>query len=235
MPGIDRAAPPFISSSETPEVGVERSGTFPRPSPNQRLSASLWGLDLHARLPLVLSRDGVTAMPGTLAGVAEFVSTEFAALIEESATVMRASTAQAKEWFLGTASDLIELQHEGRTVGVIVGAPEDWGSYYIRVLAVVQRYQRPALMRRFVRECLYEPLQAHGVERVVADTSPANIAMSRTFSEQHFHVTGHHLSDRWGPLVRYTKFLDAASEAAFQRRFVGIAPANSNRRKEDAP
>jgi hypothetical protein len=235
MPAIDRAAPPVVSASETLEDSVEQSGTFPRPDPNQRLSATLWGLDLNARLPLVISREGLVAVPGTLARVAEFVSTEFSSLVEESAPVTSACTAQAKRWFLGTASDLIELQHEGRTVGVLIGAPEDWASYYIRVFAVLQRYRRPPLLRRFVRECLYEPLRAHGVERVVADTSPANIGMARTFSEQHFHVTGHHLSDRWGPLVRYTKFLDAGSEAAFQKRFVGIAPANSNRRKEDAP
>jgi hypothetical protein len=119
---------------------------------------------------------------------------------------------------------------------VIVGAPEDWSSYYIRIFAVLPAFQRPALTRRFVRECLFEPLTACGVQRLVADTSPANLAMARGFSEMHFHVTGHQLSDRWGPLVRYTKFLDPACESVFLERFGGTAcPASTGMREEETP
>jgi RimJ/RimL family protein N-acetyltransferase len=121
---------------------------------------------------------------------------------------------------------LIELRHCDTTVGLLVGAPEDWSSYYVRVFALRPDFQRPELARRFARECLFAPLAERGVERVIADTSPANVAMSRLLTELHFHVTGSDLSDRWGPMTRYTRFLSARCEAEFVRKFGGGTPPN---------
>ena len=115
----------------------------------------------------------------------------------------------------------------------MIGEPEDWSSYYIRTLAILPDYQRPALLRRFVRACLEEPLTAHHVERVTAETSPSNVAMSRFLTEYRFHVTGHQLSERWGPLVRYTRFLDPDRDAMFQARFGAGTPPR--KRKEGKP
>jgi hypothetical protein len=236
MPGFDRV------SSNAPRAGApfdessDRSGTFRSVSPTQSLSAKFWGLDLRANLPRVLSHDGVEAAPGEIDRVRAFLAAEFPCLTEEKLGASpNAAMVSSKRSYIQTRCDLIELRHNDRTVGVIVGAPEDWSTYYIRIFAVMQAYQRPALTRRFVRECLFDPLTAHHVERVAADTSPANLAMSRSFSEMHFHVTGHHLSDRWGPLVRYTKFLDPECEAAFYKRFTGIAPPGSSGRKGGKP
>lgn len=211
---------------------MERSGSYRTTLPAQTLSARFWGLDLSRGLPRVLSRDGVEAVPGELGRVCEFLVQAFPTFTEEELDAdPDPRMVEAKRHYLRTASDLIELQHEGRTVGVIVGAPEDWSSYYVRILAVLPEYQRPGLTRRFARECLLEPLAEHGVERVVAETWPTNIAMSRGFTEMHFHVTGHLLSERWGALVRYTKFLDPAREAAFERRFAAALPRPTNPRR----
>ena len=194
--------------------------------PPQTLSARFWGADLSQNLPRVLSRDGVQAVRGDLARVGEFLKQAFPSFSEEElGAQLSPRMIEAKVHYLRTASDLIEVQHLGRTVGVLVGAPEDWSSFYVRILAFLPEYQRPGLTRRFVRECLFEPLAACGVERIVADTWPTNIAMTRGFTELHFHVTGHQLSERWGALVRYTKFLDPAREAAFEKRFAGALPS----------
>jgi hypothetical protein len=218
---------------------LQQTVTTARSVTANTMSARLWGLDLNKGLPRLLSHDGVEATPGDVSRVRAFLAHEFPHFGEESlGATPSESILDAKRWYLSTACDVIELRHGTQTVGAIVGAPEDWSSYYIRIFAVIQAYQRPALTRRFVRECLFEPLANHHVERVVADTSPLNLAMARGFSELHFHVTGHQLSDRWGPMVRYTKFLDPACEAAFQRRFAGIAAggsANTRTRKEEPP
>ena len=235
MPGFEgkvaSITPRRISAAPdgTERGGTERSGTYRSLAPQrvssqppQTLSARFWGADLSRDLPRVLSRDGVQAVRGDLARVGEFLKQTFPTFTEEELGAdLSPRMVEAKGHYLGTASDLIELQHEGRTVGVLVGAPEDWSSFYVRILAFLPEYQRPGLTRRFVRECLFEPLAARGVERIVADTWPTNIAMTRGFTEMHFHVTGHQLSERWGALVRYTKFLDPAREAAFERRFAG--------------
>lgn len=236
MPGFNHAPLPLAATVHASSpANAEVAAATPRPLVS--LSAKLWGLDLGEGLPRVLSHDGITAMPGDLTRVRSFLAAEFPSFGEETLGASPfESIINAKRWYLGSASDAIELRLADRTIGVLVGAPEDWSSYYIRVFAVIQLYQRPALIRRFGRECVFEPLALHHVERVVADTSPTNLAMARCFSELHFHVTGHQLSDRWGPLVRYTRFLDPACEAAFLKRFAGIAAGGPTRtRKEEPP
>jgi hypothetical protein len=216
------------------ELG-EESGTYKRPT-SRTLSASFWGLDLCRDLPRVLSqRERISVVPGELSRVRAFLADEFPTLTEEAlGSRPSPAIAGAKRWYFSEGCDLIELCHDAQTVGVLIGAPEDWGTYYVRILAIKAGFQRPALTRRFGRECLLAPLHAHGVERVVAETSPSNLVMARGLSELNFHVTGHQLSERWGPLVRYTKFLDPACEAAFHRRFAGTAPRHASRgRKEE--
>ena len=229
MPGFDRkgaSLAPGVSS--VPSEPIEQSGLFST-LPPQTLSQRFWGLDLAERLPRVLSRDGVEAVRGELGRVRDFLVQAFPTFTEEDAGAQPdPRMAEAKRQYLLTASDLIELQHEGRTVGLIVGAPEDWSSYYVRIFAVLPEYQRRTLTRRFARECLFEPLAEYGVERVVAETWPTNIAMSHAFTELQFHVTGHQLSERWGALVRYTKFLDPARGEAFARRFAAMLPGRRN-------
>lgn len=213
----------------------EQSGTFDKLSP-QRLTEKFWGLDLCADLPKTLTRDGVHAVPGELERVRAFLASGFPTLTQEGLGVApNANMLDAKRRYLRVACELIEVRHGERTVGVLVGAPEDWSTYYIRIFAFAPDYQRFGLLRRFVRECIFEPLRAHHVERVCADTSPLNIAMSRALSELHFYVTGHQLSERWGPLVRYTKFLDPTCEAAFRTRFEGTAPPRTVRRRKEEP
>jgi hypothetical protein len=233
MPGFEYASP-----VENEPTHPESTGVFDRPQAlpsagGATLSNKIWGLDMTEGLPCVLSSDGIEAVAGELARVQAFIAEQFGSLTEEAnATQPHASTAAAKQWFLGCASDLIELRHNGRTVGVLVGAPEDWGSYYVRVFAMSPAFQRPGLIRQFARKCLFGPLRAHHVERVVADTSPTNLAMTRLFSELRFHVTGHQLSDRWGAMVRYTKFLDPARELAFCARFAGSTQQPTSNRRE---
>ncbi len=235
MPGVNRA-PSYLALPPSIETAADASPTFARATTTS-LSTKLWGLELCRDLPRVLSSDGIEATRGDLTRVRSFLAEEFPLFGEEALGAQpSASIRDAKRWYLHAACDAIELRHGGHTIGVFIGAPEDWSSYYIRTFAVVQAYQRPALIRRFGRECVFGPLAEHHVERVVADTSPANLAMSRCFTELHFHVTGHQLGDRWGPLVRYTRFLDPACEAAFLKRFAGISAGGDTRtRKEEPP
>lgn len=203
----------------------EVSGTYLAPGYQSELSFRYWGRALAHRLPCQVSGDGVRATRGQLSRIREFIARECPSLAEEAlGAVTQQPLAAAKQSYFQSACDLIELRHEDRTIGVFVGAPEDWSTYYVRAFAMTRAHQRSALMRRFARECVFEPLAACGVQRVVADTSPANLAMSRLFSELHFYVTGQQLSERWGPLVRYTRFLDPACEALFMQRFGGTAP-----------
>jgi hypothetical protein len=237
MPGFDHSVSTATGGHVTSEVITsntgEQSGAFPRLATAQTLSAKIWGFDLCKDLPRTLASNGIEAARGDATRIRGFLERHFPSLTEESLGSQPSETVlDAKRWYLRTACDLIELQHAGETVGVFVGAPEDWSSYYVRIFALLPRFQRPGLVRRFTRDCVFEPLRAARIERVVADTSPANIAMTRSFCEQNFYVTGHQLSERWGPLVRYTHFLDPSCEKAFLRRFAGTAPPPTNTRSK---
>lgn len=213
-----------VDSSTTPINSG--SDVFPKPTPSLTLSATLWGLDFRSTLPRALS-GGLQAVPGELARIRDFLASRFPSLTEEALSgVVNASTRDAKLRYL-SACDLIELRDQDRTLGAVVGAPEDWSTYYVRIFAIAEECQHPRIIRKLVRECLFQPLAMYGVQRIAAETSPANRAMCRLFSELEFHATGHQLSDRWGALVRYTRFLDRSCEAVFLGQFSGTAPARS--------
>lgn len=203
------------------------SDVFPKPTPSPTLSATLWGFDFRSVLPRAMG-GGLQAVPGELARIRDFLSSRFPSLTEEALSgVVNANTRDAKLRYLN-ACDLIELRDQDRTLGAIVGAPEDWSTYYVRIFAIAEECQHPRIIRKLVRECLFQPLALYGVQRLAAETSPANRAMCRLFSELEFHATGHQLSDRWGALVRYTRFLDRSCEAVFLGQFSGTAPPRSN-------
>jgi hypothetical protein len=210
---------------------AEQSGTFRSPAA-RTLSDAFWRLDLTRDLPRTITKDGVEVMPGEFDRIRGFLAREFPSLTEEglAAAPLDPQLADTKRWYLGHACDLLELRKSDETIGVMIGAPEDWSTYYLRVYAVAPRHQRPILSRRFA-ECVVGPLVACGVQRIVTDTSPTNAAAALRLSEMRFHVTGQQLSERYGPLVRYTKFLDPAAEAAFVSRYAGSAPPRAKKPK----
>lgn len=228
-------SPTEHDATESQGEANAQTNTYPRFRTSQSLSAQLWGLDFNALLPRTLSRDGTQAVVGESARIREFLSESFPMLTEEALGAKPSTFMNdAKRRYLTTACDLIELRHRGQTVGALVGAPEDWSTYYVRMLAIAREFQRPLLVRKLIRECLFAPLQACGVQRVTAETSPHNRAMTHLFGELRFYVTGQQLSDRWGPMVRYTKFLDATCEAVFVERFTGTVSPPSSENKQEA-
>jgi hypothetical protein len=208
---------------------ADQSGTFRAPTA-RTLSDEFWNLDLTRGLPRAMTRDGIELTAGEIDRIRHFLQTVFPTLTEEGlgAAPLEPSVAHTKRWYLGAASDLLELRKRGETIGVMIGAPEDWSTYYLRIYAVSPEHQRSIVTRRFA-QCVLDRLAQCGVQRVVTDTSPANASAALRLSELQFHVTGQQLSERYGPLIRYTKFLDPAAEAAFLSRFAGSAPPRATR------
>lgn len=197
---------------------------FRRVDARQPLSKQLWQCDPWVRLPHTLSEDGTQAVAGDAARVQQFLAQHFTQFREANACSGSSWVERVKREYFAHACDLMELRHGDEIVGVMVGAPEDWTTYYIRMFALAPHFQKRVLARRFLRECVFEPLAELGVQRVTAETAPTNRAMVHLFSELEFYITGNQLTERWGPLVRYTKFLDPACETLFLERFGGTAP-----------
>jgi hypothetical protein len=185
------------------------------------LSRALWGLDWNRVLPCQLTEDGVRVEVSSFGKVSRFSSEHYAELFEEGpGTPFAAQTeGSAKARYFELAGDFFELTHKGVTIGVLVCDPVDWSTYYIRSAAVLRSHEGRRLIPSFVALVLLDELKRVGVERVECDTSPANVVMMHTMNRLRFNVTGTRLSERWGALVRFTKFLNGESERRFLTQF----------------
>lgn len=116
--------------------------------------------------------------------------------------------------------DAFQLCVDDRTVGLLLGQPWDWSSYYIRSVAVLPDFQGRGAMGGTVA-ALGEALRRRGVERAEVDVSAANRRSSGMFERNGFVPMGMANSERWGALVRYAKFLSDEAEDTFLRQFCG--------------
>jgi len=124
----------------------------------------------------------------------------------------------AKNRYYEEYGDVFVFEHGNKTVGLLVCTPVDWGTYYIRFVAVLPEYGGRKLFQTLL-PVLLDVLSASVVERVEAETSPSNLAFVHIMNKFSFNVTGTVLSERWGALVRFTRFLDGNSEDVFLRQF----------------
>jgi RimJ/RimL family protein N-acetyltransferase len=117
--------------------------------------------------------------------------------------------------------DCFLFRVEGEVAGVFMAHPCDWNSYYLRSTGILPRYRERGLMSQFF-DRLDEPLRAVGVERIEAEVSPANTPIIRVLAGHGYIVTGQVASERWGLLLRYTKFLSQGASAVFRRQYTAM-------------
>jgi hypothetical protein len=122
-------------------------------------------------------------------------------------------------------------------VGLFIGNPVDWSTYYIRSTAFLREYQGRTLYQRFLAQ-LFALLAEAGVSRVEADTAPSNLQCVAALMRQRFSASGTVLSERWGALSRFTRHLDPDAEETFLRQFCAsgaIHRQQNHRQRDGAP
>ena len=186
----------------------------------QRLSERLWGVHWSSELPLRLTADGVVVEWVDFSRANAFVKGDYADIFEQDETspFSGGKLTPARGRYYEEAGDFFVFSKDGADIGLLVGTPVDWSTYYIRSSAVKREYQGRALVQKFL-PWLFERLKAAGVERIEAETAPSNMASVYWLTRQRFNVTGTVFSERWGAMTRFTKFLCEDSEAVFLRQF----------------
>jgi hypothetical protein len=116
------------------------------------------------------------------------------------------------------SADVLEVRQAGRTIGLLIGAPSDWSTYYLRSLAFLRAYQGRQLHAR-IFPWMFAELARAGVRRVEAETSPSNLATVMLLTRMRFNITGNVLTERWGALLRLTRYLDESAEDVFLDKF----------------
>lgn len=189
------------------------------PGPRAPLSQTLWGIDWRQALPY---RKGKLDVVSSQFGAArKFVEEHYRTVFEEQPgpNPFASDASLAKARYYEIAGDFFEVVRDDTTVGLLICTPSDWSSYYIRSAALLPQYQGARIIQSFYTDVLFPSLQKAGVERIELDTSPANLAMMHIATRLKFNQTGTLLSERWGALVHFTKFLSPERENVFLRQF----------------
>jgi len=198
-----------------PVRGLEETAT------GSRFSGSIWDLDWSEHLPLTITKDGIVVVESSFEKIAPFVRENLSAMFEEdpaTSPFVQGPMTAAKARYYRAFGDFFEFNDNGRTSGILVCTPVDWSTYYIRFCAFLPEYQGRQLLQRFFPD-FFRILKMAGIERIETETSPSNLAVMHIMNRFRFNVTGTILSERWGALVRFTKFLDGASEEVFLRQY----------------
>lgn len=185
-----------------------------------KISRLLWGIDWAKLLPRAITSDGIELHLSSVEQALPFIGAHYAEIFEQDPASERFFT----EPFDGPklryleSSDVFEMKAAERTVGLLICAPSDWSTYYIRTMAVLPAFSGRHLPRT-VFPFIFGQLAQVGVRRFEAEASPSNFATIQVLSRQRFNPTGMILSERWGALVRLTKFADEKAENVFLDKF----------------
>jgi ribosomal protein S18 acetylase RimI-like enzyme len=185
-----------------------------------KASRFLWGIDWAEWLPRDLTDDGIELQESDIDSALPFIEAHYAEIFEQEAERGRFFHEPfdgAKRRYYKTA-DVFEIKQSGCTVGLLIGAPTDWSTYYVRTIGVLRAYQGRQLPR-LILPFLFDRLAEAGVRRFEAETSPSNLASVLNLTRLRFNLTGTVLTERWGALLRFTKFVDSNAEGVFLDKF----------------
>lgn len=185
------------------------------------LSSRIWNLDWKAHLPWTFG--DVTVHAGTFQqDAAPFIAQHYAAIFtpEGTSRFFTERQTEAKRRF-AEEMDVLCFRDAERTIGILVGHPQDWSTYYFRSVALLSDYRNRRLLA-LTLERAHEVLRQHEVDRAEGECSPANAPMMRTLTKLGYFVTATVNSERWGAMVRLTKHLQPEAEEVFVRQFCAL-------------
>lgn len=190
------------------------------------MSERLWGLDWRKVLPWQIGE--VAIEWGSYDDILAFLHEHGARLADgPEGRFLVEEVTEAKRRFFADADVFVMRHVSGRVVGFWAGHPSDWSSYYARAMNILPEFREGRLASELSRR-ISETLARTEVARIEVDTSIANIPMTRLLHGLGFHVTGSSNSERWGAMLRFTKFLREEAAETFSRQFVYVPSYGRN-------
>lgn len=190
------------------------------------LSQRILGLDWGEHLPLRI--DDVWVESASFEEALPFIEAHYGRIFgDQQARFLADPMTPAKRRFcdemdvLTLRADGLAERASGDLIGLLIGHPLDWSSYYMRSVAILPAYRKRHLLTRLVA-WTEAPLRAAGVERIEGDCSPANAPMMKMLVGLGYLATGTTSSERWGAMVHFAKFLRDEAEEVFTRQFCGM-------------
>lgn len=186
---------------------------------SETFSAGIFGLDWAASMPWDLD-GGVRMVPASVDHVLAFVGDHYGAIFAQDTSdrrFLRDPMSPAKLRFLAQ-SDLLGFYDGDRMIGLLSGHPFDWSSYYWRSVAFLPEYQGRGLLKAAL-ERADRVLREVGVERVEGEAAPTNQRQLRLLMSIGYCVTGSVNSERFGTMLKLTKFLSSEARVVFTTQF----------------
>ncbi|HVY46641.1 MAG TPA: GNAT family N-acetyltransferase [Minicystis sp.] len=204
-------------TQHAPRADVERQAEA---GPAAPLSAALWNLRWERELPW--RWDDLAIEYASFADAWPFIQDHYAAIFgDDRARFLPDPMTPAKRRFL-ELSDTFLFQAGGRTVGVCIAHPTDWSTYYVRSMAFLPAWQGHSGCRRW-ENAVAETLRRFGCERLEAECATTNAVLIRLLTEMGWVVTSTSASERFGMLLRMTRFLTEESRRAFREHYCAMA------------
>ena len=123
-----------------------------------------------------------------------------------------------KEAFLRDRTDHFLFQKDGAVMGVVMGNPIDWCSYYVRYCAFEEQFQKLGIVQHSF-PVLIDYISSMGFQQIEIDVSPSNHPQIQVMNRTGFVITGQFNSEKWGSLLRFTKYIDTQRQKTFLRIF----------------
>ncbi len=182
-------------------------------------SMRYWGLDWTKVLPWTL--DGISVESSRFDVVGPFLREHHNQIFGgDDGRFLAEAMSPAKLQFCNEA-DVFAFRHDGRLVGGSICHPSDWSTYYQRLAGLLPDYQGNSVLADFTR-ALAEPLAKVGVQRIEAEACATNTHVMRALMRIGYVPTGTTATERWGTLVRLTKFISADAATVFERQLCSM-------------
>ncbi|MCZ7682699.1 MAG: GNAT family N-acetyltransferase [Sandaracinaceae bacterium] len=216
------------TSMETVETPSRSFGVSAR-----SFSQIIYGIQWSDHFPIRLE-DGVEVDVASVEDATAFMAAHYARIFgsdPEDRRFFSDPSSPARARFLA-GSDRFLFREHGQAIGLLVGNPVDWSTYYWRSVAFLPEHQGRGLLAAVLAHT-DRVMREAGVVRVEGRGRPINYKQVRLLLRLGYCVTGSSNSDRWGTMLRLTKYLDASAEERFVTQFcrdTSLASCSTDRR-----
>lgn len=196
-----------------------------------RASYRLWQLDWSRVLPWTLG-DGIVAEFAPFERALPFIHGHYGEIFDAGSSAYASEALSPTKVRFYADCDVFLFRDGDRDIGVMIGHPTDWSSYYIRTTALLDEYQGKAIATEHLARMM-NVLRAVDVERLEIETAPSNQACMRAVLRLGFNATAMSLSERWGAMTRFTAFLSRPHERSFVHQFSGTIAGSSWKKRDE--
>ncbi len=123
-----------------------------------------------------------------------------------------------KQKYFEYLGDCFGFYKNGNLIGVSLCAPTEWCTYYIYYISILPKFRGSELTLQWLEQ-LEKTLRPTILSKLEADISPNNVHNVQRVSKFGFLNCGVKITERFGTLIRFVKYLKDDQEELFQRNF----------------